>query len=131
MSQENVDAFLRATEAINSADLEAGLGVVAEDVVVRAARSGVEGEYRGFAGIRRFFADTADNFDFFRIDYNDVRDLGDRILAIGTIHFRGKGSGVETDIPTAGVATFRGGKLASWEDFREKRIALEAVGLTE
>ena len=126
-----MDAFVRSTEAINSADVEEALRVVTEDVVVRALRSGVEGEYREHAGIRRFFADTADNFDLFRIDYSDVRDLGDRVLAIGTIHFRGKGSGVETDIPTAGVATFRGGKLASWEDFRERRIALEAAGLTE
>ena len=131
MSRENVKAFRQGMEAINSADVDAALRVVAEDVVMRAARSGVEGEYRGFDGIRRFFADTADNFDVFRLDYSDVRDLGDRVLAIGTIHIRAKGSGVETDIPTAGVATFRDGKMTGWEDFRERRIALKAVGLSE
>jgi ketosteroid isomerase-like protein len=131
MSRDNVNAFLRGVEAINSADVEAALRVVTEDMVMRAARSGVEGEYRGRPGIRKFFADSAENFDTFRLDYSDVRDLGDRVLAIGTIHIRGKGSGVETDIPTAGVATFRDGKMTSWEDFRERRIALDAVGLTE
>jgi hypothetical protein len=57
--------------------------------------------------------------------------LGDRILAIGAIHIRGRGSTVETDIPIAGVVTFKHGKIVRWEDFRERTLALEAVGLAE
>jgi hypothetical protein len=38
---------------------------------------------------------------------------------------------VETDIPVAGVATYRDGKLTRWEDFRERDRALEAAGLSE
>ena len=131
MPQENVDAFRRAAQAISSGDVETALGIVTDDVVVRALRSGVEGEYRGRAGVRRFFADNAENFDIFRLDYEDVRDLGDRVLAIGSIHIRGKGGGVETDFPSAGIATFRDGKLVRWEDFRERRLAVEAAGLAE
>jgi ketosteroid isomerase-like protein len=131
MSQENVEAFRQVQDAINRADVDAALRLVAEDVVIKAARSGVEGDYRGHDGVRKWFADNADNFAVFRLSYDDVRDLGDRVLAIGTIHIRGKGSGIETDIPTAGVARFRDGRATSWEDFRERRLALEAVGLRE
>ena len=35
------------------------------------------------------------------------------------------------DIPAAGIATYREGKLSKWEDFRERRAAVEAAGLTE
>jgi hypothetical protein len=38
---------------------------------------------------------------------------------------------VETDFPVAGIATYREGKLVRWEDFRERHLALEAVGLRE
>jgi hypothetical protein len=41
------------------------------------------------------------------------------------------GSGVETDFPVAGIATYREGKLVRWEDFRERHLALEAAGLRE
>jgi hypothetical protein len=30
--------------------------------------------------------------------------------------------------PIAGIATYRDGKMSRWEDFREPRFALEAVG---
>ncbi len=110
-------------------DVEGLLSVVAEDVVWLAARSAVEGAYRGHAGIRKFFADNEENFELFVPEFRDVRDLGDRVLAIGTIHIRARGSGVETDIPTAGIATYERGKLVRWEDFRDRRLALEAAGL--
>jgi hypothetical protein len=61
-----------------------------------------------------------------------VRDLGDQVLAIGTLHIRGRGGGVETDVSTAGIASFDGrGNLIRWEDFGDRRLALEAVGLPE
>jgi ketosteroid isomerase-like protein len=131
MSRENVEVMRQIAEAINRGDAEAVVRLVHEDVVLKALRSAVEGDYRGHDGVRRFFADNAENFEIFTTDYREVRDLGDRVLGIGTIHIRGKGSGVETDIPTAGVATFREGKLARWEDYGDRRVALEAAGLLE
>ena len=131
MSQSNVELFLRGMRAVNSGDIDTVLQLAADDVVSNTLRSGIEGEYRGHDGIRQFFADNAESFEVFITDYHDVRDLGDRVLAIGTIHLRGRGSGVETDIPTAGVATFRDGKLTRWEDYGDRRLALAAVGLRE
>lgn len=132
MSQENVELFQRATAAINRGDVEYAVRHSTEDVVIIAARSAVEGPFVGHEGVRKFFADNATNFAVFQVRYDDVRDLGeDRVLAMGTIHIRGRGAGVETDIPVAGIATYRDRKLSRWEDFRERHLALKAVGLTE
>src|SRR6476620_2738198 len=120
MSQENVEAFLEINEALGRGDVEAVLRRVNEEGAFLAARSAVEGAYRGLDGVRRFMADNSENFEKFVPDYPDVRDLGDRVLAIGTIRVRGRGSGVETDIPAAGVATFNEeGMLVRSEGFRE------------
>ena len=53
--------------------------------------------------------DTDATFDLFEPHYTDVRDLGHCVLAIGSIKVRGRGGGVETDIPTAAVAESRNG----------------------
>jgi uncharacterized protein len=127
MSRTNVETFLQAIDAMNRADL--ALHFFTEDVVFLPLRRPVSGDYRGHDGLREWFADTTETFDVFRADVPDVRDLGDRVLAIGELHIRGRGGGVETDVPTAGVATFRDGKIARWEDFGDRHLALEAVGL--
>jgi ketosteroid isomerase-like protein len=131
MSQGNVELFSEAIAAFRRGDVEAVLDGVSEDVVWIAARSAVEGAYHGHEGLRRFLADNAENFEVFEPRFAEIRDLGDRVLACGSFHIRARGSGVETSFPVAGIATYRDGKLARWEDFRERSLALEAAGLRE
>src|ERR1700676_3365063 len=120
MSEENVELFHRVAAALNRGDVEYAVRHSTEDVVLIAARSAIEGAFVGHDGLRKFFADTATNFEVLQARYDDVRDLGEkRVLAIGTIHIRGRGAGVETDVPVAGIATYREGKLSRWEDYRE------------
>jgi ketosteroid isomerase-like protein len=131
MSQENVELFLEGADAIRRGDVQAGLDLASEDVVWIAARSAVEGAYHGHEGLRRFLASNAENFELFEPRFDELRDLGDRVLAFGRFRIRARGGGVETDFPVAGIATYRDGKLVRWEDFRERHLALEAAGLSE
>ena len=132
MSEENVEAFREFVAAWERGDTEAALRLTHPDGTFEPLRAQIQGAYRGHSGMRAFWADTTENFESFHLDYTDIRDLGDdRVLAIGTIHVRGKGSGVETDIPTAGIATYRQGMLFHWKDFGERPAALEAAGLSE
>ena len=50
---------------------------------------------------------------------------------IGTLHLRARGSGIETDVPTAAIATERDGLLIDWRDYGDSKKALEAAGLSE
>jgi len=133
MSEENIEAFRRGGDAIEGGGFDDELldELVDPDVVFEPLRAPVSGVYRGHDGIRQFLADTAESFDVFRFDLSDVRDLGDRVLAIGTLHIRARGGGIETDVPTAGIATYRDGRMIHWKDFGDKKKALEAAGLSE
>ena len=131
MSQENVDAFRRNADAISRGDGEAILVTIHPEAVIEPLRAATEGAYVGHEGARRFFVDTVETFEVFQLAYTDVRDLGDRVLGIGSIRVRGKGSGVEADVPTAAVAEYRDGLLWRFKDYGEARLALEAVGLRE
>jgi hypothetical protein len=84
-------------------------------------RTATEGTYVGHRGVRRFLADTAETFDIFRPAYTDIRDLGDRVLAIGSITVRGRGSRLGTEIPTAAIAEYRGGLLWRYKDRGDAR----------
>ena len=133
MSQENVEVFRRATDALERGGFDDALieELIDPDVIFEPLRAPVSGIHRGHEGIRQFIADTAESFDVFRFDRSDIRDLGDRVLAIGTLHIRAKQGGVETDAPTAGIATYRDGRLIHWKDFGDRMKALEAAGLSE
>ena len=133
MSQENMEAFRRGTDALERGAFDAALldELVDPDVIFEPLRAPVSGVYRGHDGIRRFIADTAESFDLFRFDRTDVRDLGDRVLAIGTLHIRARQGGVETAVPSAGIAIYRNGRLIRWKDFGDRKQALEAAGLQE
>jgi ketosteroid isomerase-like protein len=126
----HIEAFLRGVDAINRLDVAAVLELVDEETVFEPLRSATEGAFIGPEGMRRFFADTAETFDRFKASYPDIRDLGDgRLLAIGTLRMRGRGSGVESDVPSAAVVEFRDGVMSQFKDYGDAPLAFQAAGL--
>ena len=105
---------------------------VYEECVFEPLRSATEGAFVGHEGMRRFLADTAETFELFKATYTDVRDLGeDRLLAIGTIRMRGRGSGVESDVLSAAIVEFRDGRMMRYKDYGDARLALQKAGLSD
>ena len=91
----------------------------------------LQGSYVGHDGIRAFFVDIAEHFETLDYSLPDVRDLGDRVLALGTARGIGKGSGIELETPLSIVARFRKGRITQYKDFGHREEALEAAGLSE
>jgi ketosteroid isomerase-like protein len=87
--------------------------------------------FRGHHGVREMIRDLNEAFGEFRIEISEVRDLGDRLVAIGYIRARGKGSGAETETPFALVTEIKNGKTPSVRGYLDPKDALEAVGLRE
>jgi ketosteroid isomerase-like protein len=131
MSEENVDRFLEANDAFNRGDVERWLQHYHRDAVLEVRQVELEGEYSGHDGLRRFFAEFAEELETFEAQYSDVRDLGDRVLGLGTLHTIGRGSGIELEGPVAIVASFRDGLCTHLKDYGEWGQALEAAGLSE
>ena len=131
MSQANVDVFLRSAEAVSRNDVEGVLATMDPEVEFIPQRAPVQGAYRGHADLRRFLEDNEETFEVFEWRPLEVRDLGDRVLGIGALHIRGKGSGVDTEVPSAVVATFKAGLVVHFKDHVERAAAFEAVGLSQ
>ena len=133
MSQENVERFERAVTALNRGDIEAVVEQLHPDVEWHAFLEellGGEGMvYTGHAGVREFFREFGESFDELYWEYPDIRDLGDRVLAIGTFRARGRGSGIEAEVPLGAIVTFEHGLVTVVWSTADPSEALKAAGL--
>jgi ketosteroid isomerase-like protein len=133
MSQENVELVQRAFDAVNRRMVDEALAFIDPDCELHSAIvGGAEGNvYRGHDGFRSWFADSYESFGELQTELTEFRDLGDRIVAFGHVHARGRASGLVLDSPTGWVFTVRGDKLVKAEGFLSRTDALEAAGLSE
>jgi ketosteroid isomerase-like protein len=122
---------LRAKEGISPLRFHQGLAVAVPAVARHRCSYVKQGTYRGRARLREFLADNAESFEVFDPSYDYIRAVGDDVIALGTLRIRGKGGGVELEVPSALVVTYRDGKVVRFEDVTDRAKALEAVGLTE
>ena len=132
MSQENVELVRRVFDAFNRRDIAAFLELLDPDVEWVPILAVLEGRvYRGHEEVRQWIKDLATDWEFFEVDYEELRDFGDRVLVSGHWHARGRASGVEVENPGTYLYEIKGGKVVSMRTFTDYAEALEAVGLSE
>jgi ketosteroid isomerase-like protein len=122
---DNIELVHRGVEGLNRGEVD--LEIIDPEVVFIPMRAPVQGAYHGHDGIRAFVADNQESFEVFHVTIEETHDLGDRVVAIGTLRVRGKGSGAEVEVPTASVSTYRDGRLIRFEEFGERTLALQAA----
>jgi ketosteroid isomerase-like protein len=133
MSQANVEIVVRLTRAFHRRDIDGFTELTTSDFEwcpVFAER--VERDtYRGREGIETFLREVAETWEEFRPVPEEYRDLGERVLALGRLTTRGRGSGVPFDSPWGGVFDFRSGRIFRICTFLDHGEALRAAGLAE
>ena len=87
--------------------------------------------YRGHEGVREMLRDLNEAFGEIHIEISEIRDLGDRLVAIGHIRTRGKASGAESVTPLAQVTEIKNGKFISVRNYLDPKQALEAAELRD
>jgi ketosteroid isomerase-like protein len=93
MSQENVEVVQRFVEHWNETGEPPWDELDPDAVYVIDPGAFVAGTYRGHDEIRTLLRLTAEVFDQFRYEFDELVDLGDSILALGRIRVRGAQSG--------------------------------------
>jgi ketosteroid isomerase-like protein len=130
MSQQNLETVHRAFERWNRGDREILADDVDPELELHSRMLG--GVVRGPEGLRSWFLEIDQQFDVWRPQIAEVREVGqDRLLVLGEIHLRGRGSEVEFDQPVAWLVDFRDGRVLRLEVFTHLSEALEAVAVRE
>jgi ketosteroid isomerase-like protein len=131
MSQENVELARQAFDAFNRRDLGAYLALMDADVEAGSLLVALEGDYRGHAGIRRWWRNLHEVLPDYTGEVVDVRDLGD--LTLVALRTRGHGADSDTpfETPLWWMGRWRRGKCVWWRSCGTEAEALEAVGVRE
>src|SRR3954449_9894031 len=100
MSRQDVEAFRRCADAFLRGDVDAALeeldpGVEWHDALPRLL-GGETTVFTGHEGVRDLQRELREAIEY-QVEFAEIRDLGDRIVATGRLRTRGRGSGIETE----------------------------------
>jgi ketosteroid isomerase-like protein len=133
MSEENIELTAAVVDAVAHQDLPRLIELTDPEVEWHSlfAQLGQRGVYRGHDGMRQYVTDLNDAWDFLKTEDTQAIAVGDLVLLVGQLRYRGKGSGVEAVSSTGYVVKFRKGRVLYMRAFRDPEQALEAAGLSE
>ncbi len=135
MSQENVEVVRAANEAFARGDREALARFLDPDGIEWTPLLGPllgVGTLRTRDAVVEFVFDTENYIEGFRIDLDELVDLGDEgVLTLETRHGSPKGTDADITQEAGSIFTLRNGLLFSMRSFPSKKEALEAAGLSE
>jgi hypothetical protein len=79
----------------------------------------------GVEEMRRWLGEIRQQFEEFKFSVDRCEELpGDRLLGLGSLSFRGSGSGVTMDMDVGWILTFRDGLVWSWRNYLTHEEAL-------
>src|SRR6516164_4360337 len=105
-----------------------------EEVVLVAHWSVVldAGIFNGHEAVGRWFGDWFRAFGKdYRFEIEEIRSVGQRVLAVARHHGSGRASGVQVEQITANLYTVCGAKITRVELYASPTEALKAAGLEE
>ena len=130
MSEANVETAKRAMDSYNTRDLDYEL--MTPDFEWTTAMAGVDNEVmRGREGIDNYYESLDAVWEHVRVFGGEWRDLGDRVLWLGQMEGRGRGSGATVVSPAASLYEFRDGRISRIRSFLDHGEALRAADLAE
>lgn len=88
------------------------------------------GWHHGHDGYQRIWQAALETWEDFRLEFEEVIDLGDRLVICGHQLGHGTASGVLVSRPLFQVHTLRNGLVIRQEDFSDRTQAFEAAGLS-
>jgi len=136
MSRENLEsgadrrAGRELLKALSARDLSRLIALTDPDVEWHSffAALGMEGAYRGHAGMRQYVTDLEEAFEVIHAEADEGLAVGAVAVLVGRVHYRGKGSGVETEMQAGWTLRYRNGRVISFQAFGEPEKVLAAVG---
>lgn len=127
---ENAEIVRSILAAWSEGDVEGMVRRIAAEGELRPLRAQLEGTtYRGPAGMRQFWEDLNADWEDLRLPIEELRESGDRVVAICRMTARGRASGVDVDVRFGTLWQLRDGEVTRLESFSDPEEALRAAGI--
>ena len=132
MSQENVEIVRRGYEAFDRGDIQTVLSLMDPEIEARVDPSLPDWEpYYGREALMSFLQAWLEPWETYRIEIDDLIDVGERVLVVVREFGRRKDTEFELEQRSYHVWTLKNGKVVRHDSFFERSDALEAAGLAE
>lgn len=129
-AEENVTTAQHGYAAFGRGDLPAILELLTDDVAwIESGPADVlpaAGTYRGKDGVSRFFATLGEETEIHKFEPHEFIAQGDHVVVLITAEFTVKRTGRKVSDHLVHVWTFKGGKLAHFEAFRDTAAIVAA-----
>jgi ketosteroid isomerase-like protein len=130
MEDRRIASIRQGMDAFNRGDVDALLGFCHEDIEIddpeRTGRT-----WRGHDEYREFIGEWLELFDDYAIEVEEIEANGDSYYVRFIQRGRGRGSGLEFELPLHYVLTFRGERIARMQLFTPAADARRAAGLSD
>lgn len=129
MSHENVELVAEVIDAVARQDLARLLDLTDPEIEWHSflAQVSQAGVYQGHGGMRQYVSDLNDAWDLLTLEDYQAIALGDLVVLVGQLHYRGKGSGLDARTSMGYVVKFREGKVLALRTFRDPEQVLGAI----
>ena len=130
MSAENVEVVRRIHQAWNTGESPQALGLLADDIEWVNPPEAVEtGTRQGADAFDAATRRVGESFTDVNLVIEELIDAGDRVVALGAMHARGRTSGIDSVRPQGYVWTLRDGQAVRFQWFNDQDEARAAAGL--
>jgi SnoaL-like domain len=122
------DLVLRTIERFNAGEREVREEDADPDCEIRSAMTG--SVFRGYDGVRSWMQEIDEQFETWHVRLDEfAHATGERLLVLGSIHFRGRRSGIEVDVPVGWLFEFRGDRFLRLTTFATHDGARQEAGM--
>ena len=127
MSEENVERLRELYAGFARGDFRGSADLFSPDFVYEPMSDGRQA-YAGMAAFANQFREFLAQWEDFRIEAQELEDLGDAVLVTEVQRGKGRASGIETAMAFYAVWTFRDGVIVHGRWDADRASALEAAG---
>jgi ketosteroid isomerase-like protein len=128
----HLEAIGYAIAALNRRDPEGYARAYSEGAEFRPAlQTAVEGRgYRGREAMSAYLEEMFETYEVFEIAVQRTWAVGERAVTFATVHHRGRGSGIDTEVPWGFFFEMEDEKIVFQQNYLNPDDALRAAGLT-
>jgi ketosteroid isomerase-like protein len=128
----NVEVVRDWVACYNARDLEGLMGFSDPSIEFKSVFAGMgsDGVFRGYDGVREYFAEIDGAYESFQVLVSEYIDAGAGVLTIAEAVWRGRGSGADGSTPIFPAFWLKAGKVLLEETFRDRAEGFAALGLS-
>ena len=128
MSEREIEIVRSVVAAWDRGDVDEMERWIAADAELRPLRAQLEGTvYRGPEGLRELWDDLNADWEDLKLPVDELREVGDKVLALGRLVARGRASGIDLEVPIGQLWEVRDGRVVGMVAYSDPEDAVRAA----